>query len=112
MSTVLRDLRYGIRMLARTPAFTVVAILSLALGIGANATVFSLMDAVMLRSLPVHNPDQIVLVATGEPGEPVRVEPALRHHSLRSVNARECCRDSGAGRFVRELCACETGHQS
>ena len=70
MSPLLRDLRYGIRMLARTPAFTAVAILSLALGIGANATVFSLMDAVMLRSLPVHNPDQIVLVATGEPGQP------------------------------------------
>lgn len=70
MSTVLRDLRYGVRMLARTPAFTAVAILSLALGIGANATVFSLMDAVMLRALPVQNPDQIVLVATGVPGQP------------------------------------------
>jgi predicted permease len=57
-------------MLARTPAFTAVAILSLALGIGANATVFSLMDAVMLRALPVQSPDQLVLVGTGLPGEP------------------------------------------
>src|SRR5688500_15491413 len=68
MSTLLKDLRYGFRMLAKTPAFTVVAVLSLALGIGANTTVFSLMDAVMLRSLPVANPEEIVEVATGEPG--------------------------------------------
>ena len=67
MQTILRDLRYGIRMLAKTPAFTVVAVLSLALGIGANTTMFSLMDAVMLRSLPIQNPEQIVGVATGTP---------------------------------------------
>ena len=59
MGTLLKDLRYGIRMLAKTPAFTAVAVLSLALGIGANTTVFSLMDAVMLRSLPIQNPEQI-----------------------------------------------------
>jgi putative ABC transport system permease protein len=69
MGTLLKDLRYGIRMLAKTPAFTVVAVLSLALGIGANTTVFSLMDAVMLRSLPIQNPEQIVEVATGTPDD-------------------------------------------
>ena len=58
MGTLLKDLRYGVRMLVKTPAFTVVAVLSLALGIGANTTVFSLMDAVMLRSLPVQHPDE------------------------------------------------------
>lgn len=68
MGTLLRDLQYGIRMLAKTPAFTVVAVLSLALGIGANTTVFSLMDAVMLRSLPIQQPEQIVEVATLIPG--------------------------------------------
>src|SRR5688572_28529644 len=68
MGTLIKDLRYGIRMLAKAPAFTIIAVLSLALGIGVNTTVFSLMDAVMLRSLPVKNPDQIVEVATGEPG--------------------------------------------
>ena len=68
MGTILKDLRYGIRMLAKTPAFTVVAVLSLALGIGANTTVFSLMDAVMLRSLPIQHPEQIVEVATVIPG--------------------------------------------
>jgi predicted permease len=66
MRTLIKDLRYGIRMLAKSPGFTVVAVLSLALGIGANTTVFSLLDAVMLRSLPVQNPDQIVNIATRE----------------------------------------------
>jgi predicted permease len=71
MQTLLKDLRYGIRMLAKTPAFTAIAILSLALGIGANTTVFSLMDAVMLRSLPIQNPEQVVDIATVvEGGEP------------------------------------------
>jgi predicted permease len=69
MGTLLKDIRYGIRMLAKTPAFTVVAILSLALGIGANTTVFSLMDAVMLRSLPIQNPEQIVDIATVVSGQ-------------------------------------------
>src|SRR5258705_4845555 len=68
MRTLIKDLRYGIRMLAKTPGFTVVAVLSLALGIGANTTVFSLLDAILLRSLPVPNPEQIVDIATIEPG--------------------------------------------
>ena len=71
MQTLLKDLRYGIRMLGKSPGFTLVAVLSLALGIGANTTVFSLLDAIMLRSLPVQNPEQIVDIATkvagGEP---------------------------------------------
>ncbi len=68
MNTLLHDLRHGIRLLAKTPGFTAVAVLSLALGIGANTTVFSLMDAVMLRSLPIQNPEQLVEVATGTRG--------------------------------------------
>ena len=68
MHTLLKDIRYGIRMLARTPGFTLVAVLSLALGIGANTMVFSLLDAAMFRSLPIQNPDQIVDIATRESG--------------------------------------------
>ncbi len=68
MRTLLTDLRYGIRMLARTPGFTIVAVLSLALGIGVNTTVFSLLDAVMLRSLPIQHPEEIVDIATREAG--------------------------------------------
>ncbi len=71
MVTLLKDLSYGIRMLAKSPGFTLVAVLSLALGIGANTTVFSLLDAVLLRSLPIENPERMVNIATlvkgGEP---------------------------------------------
>ncbi|MGH9432373.1 MAG: ADOP family duplicated permease [Terriglobia bacterium] len=57
----LADLRYGVRQLHRNPGFTAVAIITLALGIGANTAIFSLIDAVMLRSMPVRDPAQLVL---------------------------------------------------
>jgi len=62
IETLLQDIRYGLRILSRTPVITSVAILSLALGIGANTAIFSMMDAVMLRLLPVRNPEELVQV--------------------------------------------------
>jgi predicted permease len=62
-----RDCRYGLRMLRRSPAFTSVAILSLALGIGACTAIFSLMDRVMFRMLPVRQPERLVQIARFHP---------------------------------------------
>jgi len=60
MGTLLNDLVYGIRILAKSKSFTLVAVISLALGIGANSAIFSLLDKLVIRSLPVENPQQLV----------------------------------------------------
>ena len=67
LETLLQDLRYGLRVLVRTPAVSAIAVLSLALGIGANAAIFSLVDRVMLSFLPVKQPEQLVLFDQVEP---------------------------------------------
>ncbi len=58
-----RDVRYGARMLLKAPGFTAVAVLSLAIGIGANTAIFSLIDKVLIRKLPVEEPDRLVVVS-------------------------------------------------
>jgi predicted permease len=60
MQTFIQNLRYGLRMLTKSPAFTTVAILSLALGIGANTAIFTLINDLLLKSLPVHDPQALV----------------------------------------------------
>ena len=67
LETLWGDLRYAARTLAKTPAFTAVAVLSLALGIGANAALFSLMDVMLLRALPVRNPQELVEFVRAHP---------------------------------------------
>src|SRR5688572_9540375 len=62
LDSFVQDLRYGVRQLICTPGFTAVAVLSLALGIGANTAIFQLVDAVRLRTLPVEDPQDLVYI--------------------------------------------------
>jgi putative ABC transport system permease protein len=76
MDTFLRDLRYSLRLLIKSPGFTAVALLSIALGIGANTTVFSVVNAVLLKSLPYKDPESLVVV-WGD----TKSEASLRNHN-------------------------------
>ena len=94
MDIILQDLRFALRALARRPAFTVVAALTLALGIGANTAIFSVVDAVLIRQLPYDHPDQLALVwgtqgAQGNQGVvyPDYLDWRARNHTFAEMGA-------------------------
>ena len=84
LENVVRDIHYALRMLRRSPVFAAVAILSLALGIGANSAIFSLIDTLLLRPLPVHRPDQLRNIFLRLPERP---QPILSYAMFRSLAA-------------------------
>jgi predicted permease len=70
LEALMHDLRYGVRTLRRTPGFTIVAVVAIALGIGANVALFTVVRGVLLKPLPFRDPDRLVLMYEAEPGRP------------------------------------------
>src|SRR5215467_16262174 len=71
MGSLIQNVRYAFRMLGKNPGFTLVAVLSLGLGIGANTAIFTLIDALLLRSLPVHEPQRLVQLINYQNGKSI-----------------------------------------
>ena len=89
MENLRKDLRYAIRMLAKSPAFTVIAVLALGFGIGANTAIFSVFNGMLWRPLPVKDPQQIVVLTEGKRGQtfplPLSYVDFLDYRELKSV---------------------------
>ena len=89
MTLPTNDLRLALRGLLRSPLFAIVAILSLALGIGANTAIFTLIDQILLRKLPVQNPDELVMLYQEGPhnGSNMGIAACTRIRSTRSTRS-------------------------
>jgi predicted permease len=99
-----RDLRFALRSLRRSPGFTAIAVLSLALGIGANTAIFSLFDQVLLRLLPVRDPDSLVMVASrGSHSGNNRGANAISYPMFEDYRERNQVFDGVACRFGTEV---------
>jgi predicted permease len=85
---MLTDIRFAFRMLVKNPAFAGVVVLTLALGIGANAAIFSLLDQVLLQSLPVANPDQLVVLSAHDPKDGPSIDGAFSYAMYQDLRDR------------------------
>ena len=83
LETLLQDMNYGRRQLRRNPGFTAVAVITLALGIGANTAIFSLLNALILRPLPVRDPDRLVRIGSVDSQDGIQVVPSTMLARLR-----------------------------
>src|ERR1017187_8084264 len=89
MRTLIQDLRYGLRMLRKSPGLTAVVILTLALGIGANTTIFSLIDGILMRELPVQDAQNLVVLRWSARNAP-------------EIHSQNGDGDCGSGQFSRD----------
>ena len=96
LESIFADLRYALRVLRKSPAFTIVAVLSLALGIGANTAVFSVVHAVLLRPLPYPQPNQLMLVAE-QPSQSDVTIPEYEFWKKNSSSFASAAGERGAG---------------
>ena len=88
ITEIINDIRYALRMLTKNPAFACVVILTLALGIGANAAIFSLLDKVLLQSLPVANPDQLAVLSAYDPKDGPDIDSSFSYPMYQDLRDR------------------------